>query len=168
MGTLHLALSGASTTPEETAPDLVRLLQGRGWQVTVLCTPTGTRFHDLDELEALTGEPVRVDFRRPGTGRSLPPPDAVLACPWSFNSTNKTALGITDTFAVALVCEMIGRGVPTFLVPKAGDGLSGHPAWNRGLRLLEEVPHVTLLRGPARGFPGWRQVADALAGEPTP
>jgi phosphopantothenoylcysteine synthetase/decarboxylase len=163
METLYLALSGASTTSEETAPDLVRLLQEEGWRVTVLCTPTGTRFHDLDALEALTGEPVRVDFRRPGTGKSLLPPDAVLACPWSFNSTNKTALGLADTFAVALVCEMIGRGVPTFLVPKAGDGLGGHPAWGRSLRELEETPNVTLLRGSTRSLPTWREVADSLA-----
>ncbi|RKS08235.1 flavoprotein [Nocardiopsis sp. Huas11] len=163
MGTLYLTLSGAATTPEETAPDLVRLLQAQGWRVTVLCTPTGTRFHDLDALEELTGEPVRVDFRRPGTGASLPRPDAVLACPWSFNSSNKTALGLADTFAVALVCEMIGRGVPTLIVPKAGDGLAGHPAWDRHLRLLEEISHVTLLRGRAHGLPGWRRVVDALA-----
>lgn len=163
MATLYLTLSGASTTPEETVPDLVSLLQDKGWRVTVLCTPTGTRFHNLDALEALTGEPVRVDFRRPGTGESLLPPDAVLACPWSFNSTNKTALGLADTFAVALVCEMIGRGVPTVLVPKAGDGLGGHPAWDRSLRLLEEIPHVTLLHGSARSLPEWHQVTDALA-----
>ncbi|WP_436887792.1 flavoprotein [Nocardiopsis dassonvillei] len=167
MRTLYLTLSGALTTPEETAPDLVRLLQGEGWRITVLCTPTGTSFHDLDALEELTGEPVRVDFRRPGTGVSLPPPNAVLACPWSFNSTNKTALGITDTFAVALVCEMIGRGVPTFLVPKAGEALSGHPAWDRSLGLLEEISHVTLLQDATRGLPAWRRVADALAGVPT-
>lgn len=168
MGTLYLTLSAASTTPEETAPDLVRLLQDEGWRVTVLCTPTGTRFHDLDALEELTGEPVRVDFRRPGTGKSLLPPDAVLACPWSFNSTNKTALGLADTFAVALVCEMIGRGVPTFLVPKAGDGLGGHPALGRSLELLGDVPHVTLLRGTVRSLPSWREVAEALAKVSTP
>ncbi|WP_017586634.1 flavoprotein [Nocardiopsis ganjiahuensis] len=166
MGTLYLTLSAAGTTPEETAPDLVRLLQDEGWRVTVLCTPTGTRFHDLDALEALTGEPVRVDFRRPGTGKSLLPPNVVLACPWSFNSTNKTALGLADTFAVALVCEMIGRGVPTFLVPKAGDGLAGHPAWGRSLDLLGEVPHVTLLQGTTRSLPPWREVAEALAKVP--
>lgn len=163
MGTLYLTLSAAGTTPEETAPDLVRLLQDEGWRVTVLCTPTGARFHDLDALEELTGEPVRVDFRRPGTGTSLLPPDAVLACPWSFNSTNKTALGLADTFAVALVCEMIGRDVPTLLVPKAGDGLGGHPAWGRSLRELEGVPNITLLRGSVRSLPSWREVADTLA-----
>ncbi|MFD6099310.1 flavoprotein [Nocardiopsis flavescens] len=167
MRTLYLTLSGASTTPEETAPDLVRLLQDDGWRVTVLCTPTGTRFHDLAALEELTGEPVRVEFRRPGTGVSLPPPDAVLACPWSFNSTNKTALGITDTFAVALVCEMIGCGVPTFVVPEPGAGLTGHPAWDRSRSMLEEIPNVTLLRGATRGLPEWRRVAEALAAAPT-
>lgn len=166
MATLHLTLSAASTAPEETASGLVGLLRGEGWRVTVLCTPTGARFHDLDALEALTGEPVRVDFRRPGTGESLPPPDAVLACPWSFNSTNKTALGLADTFAVALVCEMIGRGVPTVLVPKAGDGLGGHPAWRRSLRELEEVPNVTLLRGSVRSLPSWQEVAGVLAEVP--
>ncbi|MDT0326939.1 flavoprotein [Nocardiopsis lambiniae] len=166
MGTLYLTLSAASTTPQETAPDLIRLLQDEGWTVTVLCTPTGTRFHDLATLEELTGEPVRVDFRRPGTGVSLAPPDAVLACPWSFNSTNKTALGLADTFAVALVCEMIGRGVPTFLVPKAGTGLGGHPAWSRSLRMLEEIPNVTLLHGTHRSLPTWREVADSLTKAP--
>lgn len=163
MGTLHLTLSAASTSPEETAPDLVRLLQAKGWRVTVLCTPTGTRFHDLDEVAALTGEPVRVDFRRPGTGESLLPPDAVLACPWSFNSTNKTALGLADTFAVALVCEMIGRGVPTLLVPRAGKALGGHPAWDRSLHVLAELPHVTVLHGPEHGLPGWDRVVETLA-----
>lgn len=167
MGTLYLTLSAASTTQEETAADLVRLLQEEGWRVTVLCTPTGTRFHDLDALEKLTGEAVRVDFRRPRTGKSLLPPGAVLACPWSFNSTNKTALGIADTFAVALVCEMIGRGVPTFLVPKSGDGLGGHPALGRSLRELEEIPNVTLLRGSAGSLPSWRDVADSLVKVPS-
>ncbi|MFE3459227.1 hypothetical protein ACFXKD_16925 [Nocardiopsis aegyptia] len=82
-----------------------------------------------------------------------------------MTSTNKTALGLADTFAVALVCEMIGRGVPTFLVPKAGDALAGHPAWDHGLALLDEIPHVTLLRGAtSSGLPGWRRVADALPG----
>lgn len=162
MPSLYLVTSGASTTPEEPLHDLVRLLQNT-WTVTVLSTPTGTRFHDLAAMEELTGEPVRVDFRLPGTGTSLPRADAILACPWSFNSTNKTALGLADTFAVALLCEMIGRGVPTVLVPKAGDGLAGHPAWEHNLHLLDQIPHLTLLRDPARKLPHWQQVADTLA-----
>lgn len=130
--------------------------------MTVLCTPMGTRFHDLDALEALTGSPVRVDFRRPGTGVSLPPGDVVVACPWSFNSTNKTVLGLADTFAVALVCEMIGHGVPTVIVPKPGWKLAGHPAFARSLAALAETPTVTLVRGEGTGLPSWKDVVEAV------
>src|SRR5690606_13493608 len=84
-----LVVSGSSAP--EGVPELVELFQEDGWRITVLSTPAGTRFHDLDRLAELTGEPVRVDFRRPGTGKSLPPADVVLACPLTFNSTNKFA-----------------------------------------------------------------------------
>lgn len=158
---LYLTVSGAPAV-EEPVVDLVHLLQDQGWTLTVLSTPMGARFHDLTAIEKLTREPVRIDFRLPGTGRSLPPPDAVLACPWSFNSTNRTALGLTDTFATALVCEMIGRSVPTVLVPKAGDALTGHPAWARSLQLLDEIPTVTILRDPDRKLPRWQHVSETL------
>jgi phosphopantothenoylcysteine synthetase/decarboxylase len=160
---LYLLLSGASANGNESAADLVRLLQGQGWDVTVLSTPAGARFHDLDAIGRLTGEPVRVEFRMPGTGRSMPPGAAVLACPWSFNSTNKTALGLADTFAVALACEMIGRGVPTLIVPKAGDALAAHPAFERSLRELEAMPSVSVVRKGSGILPSWQEVAKALA-----
>lgn len=159
MRSLYLTLSGAPA-PHEPVTDLVDLLQTRGWTVTVLSTPTGARFHDLEAIAGLTGEPVRIEFRRPGTGRSLPPPSLVLACPWSFNSTNRTALGLADTFAVALVCEMLGRGVPTLIAPKAGTALAAHPAFDPHLAALDALPHVHLLRSPDRPLPTWAEIAD--------
>lgn len=160
---LYLLLSGASTGSRGPVTDLVKLLQEQGWEVTVLSTPAGTRFHDLDTIAELTGEQVRVEFRRPGTGRSMPPGAAVVACPWSFNSTNKTALGLADNFALALACEMIGRGVPTVIVPKAGDALAGHPAFERSLRELERMSPVTVLRSETASMPSWEEVAEAVA-----
>ncbi|WP_017602297.1 flavoprotein [Nocardiopsis lucentensis] len=160
--TLYLVTSGAPTTDTETLPDLVQLLTADSWDITVVSTPTGERFHNLEAIGKLTGEPVRTKFRLPGTGKSLPPPDVILACPWSFNSTNRTALGLADTFAVALLCEMIGRNVPTFIVPKAGQALAQHPAFDRSLRALEEIPSVNVLYDPARRLPPWGEVANAL------
>ena len=58
-------------------------------QVLVFSTSTGTRFIDLAELEQLTGEPVRSEYRLPGTGTPVPPADALLACPLTFNSADK-------------------------------------------------------------------------------
>ena len=83
----------------------------------VFCTPTGTRFIDAAELEQLTGEPVRSENRTPGTGSAVPAADAVLACPLTFNSVNKFAHGHADNFAVGLLCEMAGYGVPVVVVP---------------------------------------------------
>jgi phosphopantothenoylcysteine synthetase/decarboxylase len=53
----------------------------------------------------------------PGTGSPVPPADAVLACPLTFNSVNKFAHGHADNFAVGLLCEMAGYGVPVVVVP---------------------------------------------------
>ncbi|MDA2808987.1 flavoprotein [Nocardiopsis suaedae] len=160
--TLYLIVSGASCTDEEPVIDLVGGLRERGWTLTVLSTPTGLRFHDAERIAAVTGEEVRVDFRLPGTGRSLPPADAVLACPLSFNSTNKLAVGIADNFAVALMCEMLGHQVPMVLVPKAGAPLAAHPAYQQHLDFLSALPSVKVLRDPERRLPSWQTVIETV------
>ncbi|MFC4565449.1 flavoprotein [Nocardiopsis mangrovi] len=159
--TLYLIVSGAMA--REPVSDLVRGLQGADWRVSVLSTPMGTRFHDPAELAELTGEPVRVEFRMPGTGAPLPPPDAVLACPLTFTSVNKIANGIADGFAIGLVCEMFGFGVPTLLVPHCKPDLASHPAFARSLATLRAVPRVTVLHDPAAAHPpSWGEVTAAL------
>ncbi|WP_020380387.1 flavoprotein [Nocardiopsis potens] len=144
--TLYLVVSGALSP--EGVPELVELLQDDGWSVTVLSTPNGTRFHQPERLAELTGEQVRVEYRMPGTGKSLPPADAVLACPLTFNSTNKFAQGIADCFAIGLLCEMAGYGVPTVVVPSCKPQLAAHPAFQRSLETLESMPAVTVLYDP--------------------
>ena len=64
---LYLVISGAPAP--EGLPSLVTLLQKSGWRVVVFSTPAGTWFADLDELEQLTGQPVRWEYRMPGTGQ---------------------------------------------------------------------------------------------------
>lgn len=153
---LYLVVSGAATP--ESAPDLVRRLQSRGWDVVCLSTPLGRRFHDPELLARLTGRAVRTEHRRPGTGTSLPPPDAVLACPLTFNSTNKFANGHADNLAIGLLCEMVGYGVPTVVVPHCNPQLASHPAFRRSLATLASIPAVTLLHDP-----GARAHADGSA-----
>ena len=103
---LYLVVSGAPAP--EGIPALVAACQAAGWQVVVFSTPTGIRFIDPAQLEQLTGKPVRSEYRMPGTGTPVPPADAVLACPLTFNSVNKFAHGHADNFAVGLLCEMAG------------------------------------------------------------
>ena len=68
---LYLVISGAPAP--EGVPALVAVCQAAGWRVVVFSTPTGTRFVDLSELERLTGEPVRSEYRTPGTGVPVRP-----------------------------------------------------------------------------------------------
>jgi phosphopantothenoylcysteine synthetase/decarboxylase len=160
---LYLVISGAPAP--EGLPSLVTLIQKSGWQIVVFSTPTGTRFADLDELERLTGQPVRWEYRMPGTGQRTPPADVVLACPLTFNSVNKFAHGHADNFALGLLCEMVGYGVPIVVVPHCKPQLALHPAFAASLDTLRGMG-VHVLFDPAAPYesrlPSWGEVTAAL------
>jgi phosphopantothenoylcysteine synthetase/decarboxylase len=60
----------------------------------------------------------------------------VLACPLTFNSVNKFAHGHADNFAVGLLCEIAGYGVPVVVVPHCKPQLASHPAFGASLETL--------------------------------
>ena len=74
--------------------ELVPLLQSANWDVCVILAPYATRFVDQERLAQLTGYPVRSDYKRPEDPDVLPPADAVLVYPATFNTINKWVLGI--------------------------------------------------------------------------
>jgi phosphopantothenoylcysteine synthetase/decarboxylase len=101
----------------------------------------------------------------PGTGASVPAADAVLACPLTFNSVNKFAHGHADNFAVGLLCEMAGYGVPVVIVPHCKPQLASHPAFAASLETLRGMSVRVLFDPDApyeRRLPPWREVVDAL------
>jgi phosphopantothenoylcysteine synthetase/decarboxylase len=162
-GCLYLVVSGAPAP--EGVPSLVRRCQDAGWRVVVFSTSAGTRFINLDELEQLTGEPVRSEYRLPGTGKATPAADAVLACPLTFNSVNKFAHGHADNFAVGLLCEMAGYGVPVVVVPHCKPQLARHPAFAASLETLDRMGIAVLFDPGApfeRRLPPWSEVIAAL------
>lgn len=160
---LYLVISGAPA-PEGISA-LITACQAARWRVVVFSTPAGTSFVDAPELEKLTGEPVRSQYRVPGTGKPVPPAGAVLACPLTFNSVNKLAHGHADNFAVGLLCEMVGYGVPVVVVPHCKPELASHPAFGASLETLRGMG-VRVLFDPGapheRRLPPWREVLDAL------
>jgi phosphopantothenoylcysteine synthetase/decarboxylase len=160
---LYLVISGAPAP--EGIPALAGMLQAGGWQVVVFSTPSGTRFADLGELEDLTGQPVRSEYRMPGSGSPTPPADVVLACPLTFNSVNKLAHGHADNFAIGLLCEIAGYGVPVVVVPHCKPQLARHPAFSTSLETLRSMG-VSVLFDPdapyERRLPPWREVISAL------
>lgn len=162
-GILYLVVSGAPA--DEGIPSLAMLWQAAGWQALIVATPNGAQFIDRAAMERLTGEPVRVEYRMPGEAKSMPPADAVLACPLTFNSVNKLAHGHADNFAIGILCELSGYGTPVVVVPHCKPQLASHPAFAESIAVLRRMG-VTVLFDPdapyERRRPPWRDVVAAL------
>jgi phosphopantothenoylcysteine synthetase/decarboxylase len=135
--------------PAGKLPDFVSFAQGLGWDVCVIATPDGTKFLDASSLAELTGHPVRVAYKDPDEPDVLPPADAFVIAPATFNTINKLAAGISDTLALGLVNEGIGKGLPVIAVPWPNADLVRHPAFQRSVTLLREWG-VTVMLDPAR------------------
>lgn len=166
---LYVIACGARPAGE--VAQFAEFAQAGGWDVCVIATPDGSKFLDAGRLAALTGHPVRVHYKQPDEPDVLPPPDAMVIAPATFNTLSKLAAGIGDTLALGLVNEAIGLGLPVIAAAWAGPGLAGHPAFQRSIEMLRSWG-VTVLddqAGPPppgageRAFP-WAELRSRLTG----
>ncbi len=145
--------------------EFIGLAQDAGWLVRVIATPMGERFIDAGLLSGLTGDRVRTGFRTPNEPDELPSADAVVVAPATFNTVNKWAAGITDTFATGLLCELTGLGVPIVAVPLVKDALARHVAFGHSLEVLRGMGVRVLFdpqAPPQSRMPGWPRVLEEL------
>ena len=130
---------------------LVELAQDRGWTVQVIATPSALAFIDVPKLEAQTGRPVRSEYRGPGEPKS-PPADAIIVAPATFNTINKWANGISDTYALGILAEAPGLGIPTVVLPFVNSALAGRTAFKSSVDALRSEG-VRVLLGPGQFEP---------------
>jgi phosphopantothenoylcysteine synthetase/decarboxylase len=123
-----------------------------GWIVCVVATPNARPFLDMAVLEEQTGRPVRVDSRAPGEASPLPPADAMLVAPATFNTINKWAAGVSDTLALGLINEAIGLGIPVVAMPFVNSALAAHPAFAGSVERLR-LAGVEVIFGPGEPHP---------------
>lgn len=133
-GVLYVIACGGR--PAADLPEFVPYTQDRGWDVCVVATPSGMKFIDRGRLERLTGHPVRCDYKRPEEPDVLPPADAFVVAPATFNTVNKLAAGISDTLALGLLNEAVGAGLPIIAVPFPNQMLARHPVFVNSLAAL--------------------------------
>jgi phosphopantothenoylcysteine synthetase/decarboxylase len=141
-GTLYVIVCGAGAAAD--AGVLVTAAVERGWDVYAVPTPAGAEFIDGAALEELTGHPVRSRYRRPGEEGKLPPADAVIVAPGTYNTINKWSFGTSDTFALGLLAEMTGLGVPIALVPFVNTSLAANRVYQESLHRLETSGVIVL------------------------
>jgi hypothetical protein len=133
---LYVVACGASPAAE--LPGFVRSAQEQGWDVCVIATPDGVKFLDARNLAGLTGHPVRMSYKRPDEPDVLPPPDAFIVLPATFNTVNKWAQGISDTLALGLLNEAVGLRLPIAAFPWPNSALAVHPVFQRSVGVLRE------------------------------
>ncbi len=145
---LYLIICAAP--PAQQMHEFIPVLQSNRWDVCVIATPQAARWINRAGLEALTGHVMRTDYKLPGEADPLPKASAILVMPATFNTVNKWAQGIGDTFASSLLCECLGRGTPPIVVvPCLKMDLIRHPAFSRSIALLRECG-VYVLHEPER------------------
>lgn len=157
--------------PAAGAGRLVALAQEAGWVVQVVATPSALGFVDVPALEERTGRPVRSRYRRPSEPKP-PRADAVIVAPATFNTINKFAQGITDTYALGVLAEAPGLGIPVVVVPAVNAALAGRAVFRDSVERLR-AEGVRVLVGESEpdapdadegdGFP-WRLALAALDG----
>ena len=162
--TRGLYLVVCAAPPAAAIRELIDLLPA--WDSHVLATPNATAWLDAAALAAQTGHPVRHEPRQPGDQEKLPRADAIAVVPATFNTINKWAAGINDTFALGVLNESIGLRLPVIVAPYVKPVLAAHPAFGESLARLARwgvrvLPNEAIRTGSTRF--DWSPVVAALS-----
>jgi phosphopantothenoylcysteine synthetase/decarboxylase len=150
MGDLRLVVCGGPDA--DGVLDLIMAACERGWTVDVTATKNALEFMDPSEVARVSGRPIRTTYRFAADGtRISPPADAMIVAPATFNTINKLANGIADTYPLSSMADVIGRGVPTVLVPTVNEPLAARRPFRRSLDELR-AEGVRVLFGPVDGW----------------
>jgi hypothetical protein len=125
---------------------LVGLALDRGWHVQLIATPPALAFFDPAEMERATGNPVRSQYSKPGEPRSLIP-DALIVAPATYNTINKWAQGISDTYSLGVLAELTGMSIPIVVLPFVNSALANRKPYRRSVESLR-TEGVRIMYGP--------------------
>lgn len=168
---LYAVVCGAG--PASHVDRLVSIAHERDWDVQIIASPAGLDFIDVPALEKQTGNRVRSNYRKPGEPRSKPP-DAIMVAPATYNTINKLALGISDTYALSLLAEAIGQRVPVVILPFINTALASRKSLTRSIDTLKSEgvrfyfgggmiePHAPHTGDAAVEHYPWRSAADLI------
>jgi phosphopantothenoylcysteine decarboxylase len=135
--TLYLIICAAP--PCRHITELIDLLHTDAWDVHPIATPTALTWLPVSQVEEHTGHPVLHRQRHPDEPSTLPPADAIMLVPATFNTINKWATGINDNLALGILNEALSTGIPIVASVYAKPALTTHPAFDPHLRRLRDA-----------------------------
>jgi hypothetical protein len=99
-------------------------------------------------VAALLGLDVGVDRVGDGLVCAARPADAIIVAPATYNTINKWAQGISDTYALGILAQTTALGVPIVVLPFVNSALAARAPFRRSIEeLRREGVHILL--GPA-------------------
>lgn len=141
---LYLMICGAG--PASHVGRMIQLAQADDWDVWCIATPAAVEhFLDLSALERQTGHIVRTGHQRTGQP-ALPKADAVIVAPATYNTINKWAHGIADTYVLTQLAELTGMDVPIVVLPFVNTALANNRVLQRSITELRQAG-ITVLFG---------------------
>ena len=132
----------------------------------MIATPRAAEWIDHAAFATRTGYPVRHDYPLPDDSDALP--DAIAIVPSTFNTINKWAAGIADTYVLTRLAELTGLGVPIVVLPFVNSALARNRVFLRSVDELRQsgvsvlfgeggfVPHPPRTGGQAMKNYPWR------------
>jgi len=150
-GDVLLSLVVCAAGPAAAIGSFITLAQQRGWAVQVIATPAALDFFDHAAVEQQTGSPVKSQYSKPGAPRS-PIPDAIVVAPATYNTINKWAQGISDTYALGVLAEITGLDTPIVVLPFVNSALASRAPFRRSVESLRGEG-VRILLGPGEFEP---------------
>ncbi|MGH3611107.1 MAG: flavoprotein [Pseudonocardia sp.] len=147
---LYLFICGAG--PASRITDMITLSHAENWSVYCVATPAAVEyFLDISALEDAHGHQVRTTYRKPGD-EPLPRADGVIVAPATYNTINKWAAGIADTYALNQLAELTGLGLPIVVLPFVNQALAANRVFTRSVDELRQAG-VRVLFGPGEFEP---------------
>lgn len=144
---LSIIVCGAG--PAAAIKTLVTLAHNRGWTVQIIATPAALDFFDQAAIEKQTGNPVKSQYSKPDAPRSYIP-DGIVVAPATYNTINKWAQGISDTYALGVLAELTSLDIPIVVLPFVNSALASRAPFRHSVESLRSEG-VQILLGPG-GF----------------
>lgn len=137
----HVVLGVTGSIAAYKAAELVRLIVGKKWTVSVVMTESAALFVSELTFQTLSREPVMIDMFEqaedwePGHVSMADRADVLLIAPCTANVMAKLAHGIADDAltAVALACD-----APLLVAPAMNEKMWKHPATRANLAILKK------------------------------
>lgn len=137
----HIVLGVTGSIAAYKAVELLRLMQRRGWTVSVVMTEGATRFVTPLTFQTLSRHAVgtglfdEADGWHPEHISYADRADVLLVAPCTANVIAKLAHGIADDL---LTCTALATKAPVVVAPAMNDNMWDHPATRDNIALLEK------------------------------